>query len=95
MLGLDREDPPGSGDAFELVLSSIGKGLIGADDEVPDGAADQHVARPGEAADARTDVNREAADVVIREQLELAGVQAGANVAGRARDSRHGWRSRC
>ena len=34
----------------------------------------------GEAADARADVDREAADVVIGEQLAFAGVQAGANL---------------
>ena len=39
--------------------------LVGADDEVADGAADQHLTWRGEAADARADVDREAADVVI------------------------------
>jgi hypothetical protein len=80
VLRLDREDPPRSGDAFELMLSSVEEDLIGADDEVPDGAADQHLARAGEAADARTDMNSEAADVAIGEQLTFAGVQTGANV---------------
>ena len=37
-----------------MVFSSIGKDLIGADDEVPDGSANQHFSRPGEAANART-----------------------------------------
>ena len=64
---MDREHPPGSGDTSELVFSSIGKDLIGADDKVADGAANQHLSRPGEAADARTDVNRKAADVVVGE----------------------------
>ena len=66
-LRLDREHPPGSGDTSERVFSSIGKDLIGADDEVSDGAANQHLSRPGEAGDARADVNRKAADVVICE----------------------------
>jgi hypothetical protein len=62
------------------VLSSVGEDLIGADDEVPDGAADQHLARAGEAANARSDVNGESPDVAIAQQLKLAGVHTGANV---------------
>ena len=34
------------------MFSSIDKDLIGADDEIADGAANQHLSRPGEAADA-------------------------------------------
>ena len=79
MLGLDREHPPWSRNAFELVFSSVDKDLIGADDEVPDGAANQHLAGLGEAADTRTDVNGKAADVVVPEQLTLTSVQTGAD----------------
>ena len=79
-LGLDGEDPPRSGDAFEVVLAAVGEGPARADDEVADGAADEHFARCGEAADARADVDREAADVVVGEQLAFAGVQTGADL---------------
>jgi hypothetical protein len=49
------------------MLSSVEEDLIGADDEVPDGAANQYLARAGEAANARTDVDSEAPDVIIGE----------------------------
>ena len=87
VLGLDREDPPGSGNAFELVLSSVGEYLIGADDEITDGAANQHLARAGETANARSDVNGEPPDVVIGEQLKFAAVQTGANVQAELADT--------
>jgi hypothetical protein len=66
-LCLDGEQSPCCGDAFELVLAAVGQGLIGSYDEIPDGAAHEDFARTGEAANARTDVHREAADVVILE----------------------------
>ena len=55
------------GNAFELVLATVVKDLVCADDEIPHRAAHEHLARPGEAAYARTHVNREAADVAIVE----------------------------
>jgi len=45
MLRLDLEDPPRSREAFELVLASVEEDLIGADDQVPHSAANQHLAR--------------------------------------------------
>ncbi len=62
------------------MLSSVREDLIGAHDEVPDGAADQHLAGAGETADARSDVNGESSDVTTGEHLKLAGVQTGAKV---------------
>ena len=62
------------------MFAAVGQRLARADDEVADGAADEHLAWCGEAADARADVHREAADVVTGEQFAFAGVQAGANL---------------
>jgi hypothetical protein len=63
------------------MLPSIGEDLIGADDEVAHRAAEKHLAWSGVAADARTDVNGQAADVVIRRQLAFAGVPPGARTS--------------
>ena len=92
---LDGEDPPRTGHAFEIVFPAVGERLARADDEVADGAADEHLAWCGEAADARTDVHSEAADVVIGEQLAFAGVQTRANLQVEVADRRRGSRWRC
>jgi hypothetical protein len=65
VLHLDGEDPPRAGHAFEVVFAAVGQRLAGADAEVADRAADEHLARSGEAADPCADVDREAADVVV------------------------------
>ena len=49
----------------------------------------------GEAADARADVDREAADVVVGEQFAFAGVQSGADLQVEVADAGRGSRSRC
>src|SRR5262249_39540859 len=69
----------GPGHAFERVLAAVGEVDPGADDEVLDGAGDEHLTRLRERADARADVDREPADV-IADRLALAGVQAGAQL---------------
>ena len=50
-----------------------------AGDQVLDRARDEHFARPGQRAHPRPDVDRDAADVGV-DDLELAGVQAGAHL---------------
>src|SRR5438445_356718 len=44
VLRLDREDPPRSGHALELVFPAVAQCLARADDEVADGAADENFA---------------------------------------------------
>ena len=56
------------------MLAAVGEGPAGADDEVADGAAGEHLSGLGEAADPRADVDGEPTDVVIGEQLALTGV---------------------
>lgn len=66
------------------MLSCVGHELAAAGhlhfvhgkDEVPDGARDEHIVRPGEGADPRADVDGHTADVVT-DELALAGVQTG------------------
>ena len=50
-----------------------------ADDEIAHGPGGEHLARPGERRNPRRDVDGDAADVVA-DQLDLAGVKAGADL---------------
>jgi hypothetical protein len=77
---LDRKDPPESGNAAQLVFSSIEEDVVGADDQIAHRAADEHLAGARKGADAGTDMSSKPPDVAGREQLALAGVQAGANI---------------
>jgi Transposase DDE domain len=86
-LRLDGKDSPRFGHAFEFVLAAVGKGPAGADDEVANGAADEHLARPREAADACADVNGDPADVTVGEQFALASVQTGTDLQCQATDA--------
>src|SRR6185436_8716615 len=76
---LRRPQAPGPGHALERVLAAVGEADPGADDEVLDGVGDEHLARRRERADARADVDREAADV-LADRLALARVEAGAQL---------------
>ena len=69
---------PLAGDALELLGAAVRKRDTRADDEVLDGARDEHLVRAGERADPRADVDGHAADVVA-DELALAGVQAGSH----------------
>src|SRR4051794_11014242 len=79
-LGLDGEDAPLPGHAFEGVVAAVDEGLPRADAEVADGAADEDLAGSGEAADTRADVDSEAADIVVGEQFAFTGVQPRADL---------------
>ena len=74
-----REEPPAAFDATQLVFAALVELEPGADDEVADGARDEHFARAGEGTDASTDVDGEPAHVAAA-QLDLTGVQAGAGL---------------
>jgi len=88
-LGLDGEDAPGSGNAFEVVFAAACQGLSGADTEIADGAADEYLARSGEAADARADVDGDTADVAVGEQFALAGVHTRTDLDIKIDDAMH------
>src|SRR5436305_15314364 len=76
--GRRGEQLPAVWDALELVFAAIGEGDPRARDEVPDRARDEHLPFAGVFADARGDVDCDAADVVAHD-LTLAGVNPGAN----------------
>ena len=72
------------------MFAAVGEPLARADDQVPDGAADEDLTGRGECADACADVDREPADVVVGEQLAFAGVQARANLQVQVTESNDG-----
>src|SRR3954454_19983263 len=76
---LDREEPPLTRRALQLVGAAFGELEARTDDELADGAGDEDLAGAGEGADAGADVDRHAADVVA-DQLDLPGVDADADV---------------
>ena len=77
---LQREDPPRSGNALEVVFAAVYQPVAGADAEVADGAADEHFIRPGERADPCADVHGEAADIVLGKQFAFARMQPRADL---------------
>src|SRR3954453_23533677 len=77
---VDREQPPGPRHALELVLAAVGERLAGADDEVAHGARDENLAAGRQAADPRANVDGDAPDVAVAEQLALAGVKSAADL---------------
>lgn len=58
------------------MLAAIGELEPGAHDEILDRARDEHLARPCEGSDARSDVDGDPFDARLGE-LDLAGVQTG------------------
>src|SRR4051812_42552975 len=90
---LDGEQAPGAPNALQLVLAPGVEADPRADDQVLDGARDEHLARPGGAHHARADVHGEAADVVA-DHLALARMEPGpdldAELAHRLLDRRGG-----
>jgi hypothetical protein len=47
LLVVDAEEPPGSGDAFELVFASVEKFDVRSGDEISDGSGDEYLAGCG------------------------------------------------
>src|SRR5581483_1413230 len=74
-----REQSPLALHTLESAAAPVAEGQPRADDEIPDGARRQHLARRGFACDARADVHGDAADVVSH-ALALARVQSGADL---------------
>ncbi len=77
--GLDGKQSPGTGDALELVVTAVGELDSRPGDQVDHGARDQYLARVGQAGHPSTDMDGDAAEVVVSD-LTLAGVQPGANL---------------
>src|ERR1051325_2933556 len=76
---LDREQAPAAGNAFQAVGAAVAKRQVRADDEILDRARDQHFVRPGQRADARRDVQRDAGKAVT-DSLHFAGVETGTDL---------------
>src|SRR5687767_361049 len=70
----DGEKPPLARHALQLGRAAVGELDPGADDEVLDGARDEHLTGLRAGADSRADVDRHAANVVAA-ALALAGVE--------------------
>ena len=75
----DCVELPRSGDAFELVLSSVLEVDIGACDKVLDGRGDDHLPGTGERRHPRSDVDCDAGNVVAAE-FDLPSVEPGPHV---------------
>src|SRR5262249_51138591 len=75
----DSIEPPAPGTALELVLAALLDLDAGARHEIPDGARDQHLSRPGVRRHARADVHSDAGDGVAA-HLALARVQPGTDL---------------
>src|SRR5438093_13033707 len=72
-----REQPPFVGDSLEMLRAAVLEPNPRSGDEIFDCAGHEHFPGAGEGSDARGDVDRDPADVVVHE-LDLAGVQADA-----------------
>src|SRR6266542_1977821 len=70
---------PFAGYAFQRVRATIVEGDLGAGDQILHRAGAEHLAGRRERAHACRDVHRDAADLALA-QLDLAGVQSGADV---------------
>ena len=75
----DRVDPPGAGNALELVLAAIGEFQPGAGDEVADSLGDEDLRRAGERGDPCADRHRKAADLAV-DRPAFTRVQPGAQL---------------
>src|SRR5215204_2160340 len=76
-LGSDRRpEVPLAGDPLQHLGAAVVEAEVRTDDEVLDRARDEHLARPGQRADSRADVDADAGDIVAA-ALDLAGVQPG------------------
>ena len=67
-----------SGTPLSSCMPAVGECHARPGHEVADGARDEHLAGARERRDARADVHGDPAEVVVAEQLALAGVQPGA-----------------
>src|SRR5207344_1838589 len=70
---------PLAGNALQDLRPAIVEPEVRTDDQVLHGAGDEHLAGPGQGAHPRADVDPDAGDV-LAPPLDLAGVQAGADV---------------
>ena len=75
---LQRVAPPRLVDTLELLLTGFGEGETRPGDEVLHSARHHGLVRAGQARDTGGDVDSDAGDVVLAD-LDLAGVEAGAN----------------
>ncbi len=76
-----REQPPLPRRALQLMHAALGELQAGADHQLLDRARDADFAGGGQGADAGADVHGHAGDVVV-DELDLAGVDAGADGEG-------------
>src|SRR5206468_5005206 len=83
---LDGEEAPGSGDALQLLGSTVLELEAGAGHKVPDRAGDQDLTGPCLRGHPGTDMDRDAGELVA-EHLALARVQARSELQA---DSPHG-----